>query len=118
MERRSNIKPPQPGTPATIDDVTGIYRSIHQGLLQLRADGSFVLVVPEGPGPTAGRFDLENGRFTVRTDNCGDQEGIYDLVAGGEPEAGKAMLNFTAVDDPCAERLRYLTFDPWIYANS
>ena len=33
----SNVQPPAPGVPATASDVTGIYRSIHQGLLQLRA---------------------------------------------------------------------------------
>jgi hypothetical protein len=118
MERRSNIKPPAPGTPATAADVTGIYRSIHQGLLQLRADGSLVLIVPEGPGPTAGTFTLEAGTLRVRSDSCGAQEGSYDVVVTGEQEAGKAVLILTAVDDQCAERRHYLTVDPWVYANS
>ena len=118
MERRSNIKPPRPGTPAGAADVTGIYRSIHQGLLQLRADGSFVLIVPEGPGPTAGRFTLDDGRLLVHSDKCGEATGSYDMVVTGEQEAGKALLRITPVDDPCEDRRHYLTVDPWVYANS
>ena len=118
MERQSNVKPPRPGTPARATDVTGIYRSIHQGLLQLRADGTFVLIVPEGPGPTAGTYTLDNGRLQVRTDRCGNAAGSYDVVVSGQQKAGKAVLRITPVDDGCAERRHYLSVDPWIYANS
>lgn len=114
----SNVQPPAPGVPARAQDVTGIYRSIHQGLLQLRDDGEFVLIVPEGPGPTAGRFTLSDGRLVVHTEACGPETGDYDVVVTGAQEAGKAILNFSAVDDPCEERRRYLTIDPWVYANS
>ena len=114
----SNVRPPAPGVPATADDVTGIYRSIHQGLLQLRADGDFVLVVPEGPGPSSGTFTLSNGRLIVHTEACGPETGDYDVVVTGEQEAGKAVLNISAVRDNCEERRRYLTIDPWVYANS
>ena len=114
----SNVRPPSPGVPATAKDITGIYRSIHQGVLQLRADGDFVLVVPEGPGPTAGTFTLSQGRLSVYSKSCGPETGDYDVVVTGEPEAGKAVLNLSAVDDPCEARRRYLTVDPWVYANS
>lgn len=114
----SNVQPPAPGVPARVQDVTGIYRSIHQGLLQLRGDGEFVLIVPEGPGPTAGRFTLSDGRLVVHTEACGREPGDYDVVVTGTQEAGKATLNFSAVDDPCEERRWYLTIDPWVYANS
>ena len=114
----SNVRPPAPGVPATSDDVTGIYRSIHQGLLQLRKDGDFVLVVPEGPGPTSGSFTLNAGRMVVSSKACGPQTGNYDVVVTGTQEAGKAVLNISAVDDPCEDRRRYLTVDPWVYANS
>ncbi len=117
-EPASNVRPPAPGVPASGREVTGIYRSIHQGVLQLRADGAFVLVVPEGPGPTAGTFTLRDGRLVVRTEACGDQAGDYDVVVTGEQEAGKAILNLSAVHDPCEDRRRYLTIDPWVYANS
>ena len=117
-EPAANVRPPAPGVPAKAEDVTGIYRSIHQGVLQLRADGVFVLVVPEGPGPTAGTFTLRDGRLVVRTEACGPETGDYDVLVTGEQEAGKAVLNLSAVRDPCEERRRYLTIDPWVYANS
>ena len=114
----SNVQPPAPGVPATAEDITGIYRSIHQGVLQLRADGDYILVVPEGPGPTAGSFTLSAGRMSVYSKACGPETGDYDVVVTGEQEAGKAVLNISAVRDNCEERRRYLTVDPWIYANS
>jgi hypothetical protein len=114
----SNVRPPAPGVPATANDVTGIYRSIHQGLLQLRADGELVLIVPEGPGPSAGTFTLSNGRLVVYTEGCGQETGDYDVLVTGEQKAGKAVLNISAVRDPCEERRRYLTIDPWVYADS
>ena len=117
-EPAANVRPPAPGVPAKAADVTGIYRSIHQGVLQLRADGEFILVVPEGPGPSAGTFTLRDGRLVVRTKACGPETGDYDVLVTGEQEAGKAVLNLSAVRDPCEERRRYLTIDPWVYANS
>jgi len=114
----SNVQPPAPGIPAAPADVTGIYRTVHQGVLQLRADGAFVLIVPEGPGPSSGTFTLANGRLVVRTEACGPETGDYDVVVTGEQEAGKALLRFSAVRDPCEDRRRYLTVDPWVYANS
>jgi hypothetical protein len=114
----SNVQPPAPGVPATAADVTGIYRSIHQGVLQLRADGDYVLVVPDGPGPSAGSFTLSAGRMSVYSKACGPETGDYDVVVTGEQAAGKAVLNISAVRDSCEDRRQYLTVDPWIYANS
>jgi hypothetical protein len=114
----SNVQPPAPGVPARAEDVTGIYRSIHQGLLQLRADGDYVLIVPEGPGPGSGSFTLSAGRLVVFSKSCGQETGDYDVVVTGEREAGKAVLHLTAVKDDCEDRKKYLTVDPWIYANS
>jgi len=114
----SNVRPPAPGVPAAAEDVTGIYRSIHQGLLQLRADGDYILVVPEGPGPTSGSFTLSKGRMVVFSNACGQETGDYDVVVTGEQRAGKAVLNLTAVRDSCEDRRKYLTVDPWVYANS
>ncbi len=114
----SNVQPPAPGVPASADDVTGIYRSIHQGVLQLRSTGDYVLVVPEGPGPTSGTFTLSAGRLVVFSETCGQETGDYDVVVTGEQEAGKAVLNISAVRDPCEDRRKYLTIDPWVYANS
>ena len=113
-----NIRPPQSGTPARASDVQGIYRTIYQGLLQLRGNGSFVLIVPEGPGPSGGSYTLEDGRLTVRTDVCGSAVGEYDVSVSGPAEPGKAALTFTAVSDDCGERRQHLTVAPWVYANS
>lgn len=114
----SNVKPPRPGVPARSTDVTGIYRSIHQGVLQLRADGEVVLILPEGPGASSGSYTLQDGRLSVTTNGCGATTGEYDVLVSGVQEAGKAVLNFAAVDDGCEARRHYLTVDPWVYANS
>jgi hypothetical protein len=112
----SNVQPPAPGVPASPEDVTGIYRSIHQGVLQLRGGGDYVLIVPEGPGPTSGTFTLNAGRMSVSSEAC--PETGDDVVVTGEQEAGKAVLNISAVRDSCEDRRKYLTIDPWVYANS
>lgn len=117
-EERTNVRPPAAGLPGAPSDVQGIYRTIHQGLLQLRGDGEFVLVVPEGPGPQAGTYTLVDGTLTVTTDKCGDAVGEYDVIVTGEQQAGKARIEFTTRRDECADRSYYLTIDPWIYADS
>jgi hypothetical protein len=114
----SNYRPPDLGVPATGADITGIYRSIHQGLLQLRGNGELNLIIPEGIGATSGTFVVDNGHVTVRTDSCGDQVGAYQVEVLPGPVINKSTLMFEAVADPCAERLRYLTIDPWVYADS
>ena len=65
----------RPRHPRHRADITGIYRTIHQGLLQLRGNGDLNLVIPTGVGATFGTFTVDNGAVTVRTDNCGDQVG-------------------------------------------
>ncbi len=117
-DERLNVRPPRPGVPADGSEVVGIYRSIHQGLLQLRGDGDLTLIIPDGPGATSGTYSLRDGRLEVFTERCGDQLGDYRVEVTGEQLAGKAVLNITAVDDACAERRKYLTIDPWVYANS
>ena len=117
-DERLNFRPPALGVPATTADVNGIYRSIHQGLLQLRLNGDLNLVIPEAFGATSGTFHLQDGEATVRTENCGDQVGSYKLQVVAGPIVEKASIVFEAVDDPCAERLKYLTIDPWVYADS
>ncbi len=115
---RTNFRPPALGVPANPADVTGIYRSIHQGVLQLRGNGELNLIVPEDIGATTGSFTLVNGAATVRTGNCGDQVGVYTIEVVAGPIVSKSTLMFEAVDDPCAERQKYLTIDPWVYADS
>ena len=117
-EERQNVRPPKPGTPAGPTDVQGIYRSIRQGLLQLRGDGDFVLIVTENPRASAGTYTLDAGRLTVRTNVCGTAVGEYELTVGGQPVAGEATLAFSAVTDDCDFRRRWLTSDAWVYADS
>ncbi len=115
---RLNFRPPTLGVPATATDVTGIYRSIHQGLLQLRGNGDLNLVVPEAFGATSGSFTLRDGDVTVRTRNCGDEVGSYRVEVVAGPIVSKSNLVFEVVADACEERRRYLTIDPWVYGDS
>ncbi len=114
----SNYRPPDLGVPATGADITGIYRTIHQALLQLRGNGELNLIIPAGVGATSGTFAVDNGRVTVRTERCGDQVGAYQVEVHAGPIVSRSTLVFEAVDDPCAERRKYLTIDPWVYADS
>jgi hypothetical protein len=98
--------------------VQGIYRTIRQGLLQLRGDGQLVLIMPENPGASAGTYTLQDGILRVQTNVCGTAEGAYRVKVGGKQEAGKATLVFEAVNDDCDWRRRSLTVLPWVYANS
>jgi hypothetical protein len=117
-DKRQNVRPPAPGVPSDIAEVTGIYRSVHQGVLQLRATGDFILIIPDGVGATSGTFTLDDGNLLVSTQRCGNDIGTYKLTVTGEQKPGKAALVFEAVQDACQERSRYLTVDPWIYAVS
>ncbi len=118
MAKMQNVKPPAAGIPSGPGDVSGIYRSAHLGTLQLRSDGTITLIVPNGGGASAGRFTLQQGRIEVQTSDCGETDGSYDIAVTGLQKPGKATLNITGVNDQCASRLRDLTRDPWVYADS
>lgn len=113
----SNVKPPTPGTPATGSDISGIYRSLNQALLQLRGDGSYVLIVKDSE-PTSGQFTVASGQLEVQSRGCGSAVGRYGIVVTGEKKAGKAKLEITAMSDDCARRKKDLTTGPWVYADS
>ncbi len=113
-----NVKPPAPGTPNSPGEVSGIYRSLHQATLQLRGDGTITMIVPDGDGASNGRFILQAGRIELQTSGCGEVPGSYDVAVTGPQKPGKAALVMTAVDDRCETRLRALTRDPWVYADS
>ena len=106
--------------PATAEDVTGIYRTIHQGLLQLRGNGDLNLVIPEATSaPPPARFTLA-GRRRHRPHRQLRRPGghLHLEVVAGAASCSKSTLVFETVDDPCAERQKYLTIDPWVYADS
>lgn len=113
----SNVKPPAPGIPATGSDITGIYRSMNQSLLQLRADGSYVLIVKDSAA-TSGQFTVTSGQLEVQSDGCGSAVGRYAVVVTGKKEAGKAKLEITPMSDGCARRNHDLVAAPWVYADS
>jgi hypothetical protein len=113
----SNVKPPTPGTPATGSDISGIYRSLDQALLQLRGDGSYVLIVKDSK-PTAGQFTVASGQLEVQSEGCGPAVGRYGVVVTGEKKAGKAKLDITPMSDDCARRKKDLAAGPWVYADS
>jgi hypothetical protein len=118
MDAMQNVKPPAAGTPKGPADVSGIYRSAHLATLQLRSDGTITLIVPNGGGASDGRFTLQDGRIEMQTTGCGETDGSYDVAVTGAQKAGKATLVITGVNDTCASRLRDLTRDPWVYADS
>ena len=111
------MKPPAPGVPRSASDITGIYRSIGAGVLQLRANGNLNLTVP-GSGASSGTYTLADGRMDLVTEGCGDELGRYEVTVAGEQEPGKANLIFRPVRDECAPRRQALTRDPWVYADS
>lgn len=117
QDRIKNVKPPTPGTPATGSDVTGIYRSFNLAVLQLRADGSYALIVKDSE-PTTGQFTLAAGQLEVQSESCGAAVGRYTMVVTGEKKAGKAKLEITPTSDDCARRKADLTAGPWVYADS
>ncbi|MCU1460755.1 MAG: hypothetical protein JWO37_830 [Acidimicrobiales bacterium] len=113
---QENVKPPAAGVPPSAKSVSGIYRSIGQDVLQLRADGQFTLT--DKHGADGGVFGLVDGRFDVKTTRCGDVRGTYVVIVTGPQEAGRAALQFTVQDDGCLDRRTTLTSKPWVYANS
>jgi len=116
---RLNVRPPAAGVPQQPSEITGIYRTTHQATLQLRGDGSLSMIVPvAGVGPTAGTYQLDDDGFRLRTVACGDTIGTYRVEVRGRQVAGEANLVFITVDDACEQRSRYLTIDPWYYADS
>ena len=114
--RNTNVVPPKPGVPERADDIVGIYRTTQGSLLQLRKSGEFFIVA--GGRPIDGRFTLVEGRMTMRTEQCGEQVGEYDLRVTGKAEPNKAQLRFTVVDDTCAVRRAPLVDQRWVYVES
>ncbi|MGQ0743681.1 MAG: hypothetical protein ACT4OS_04980 [Acidimicrobiales bacterium] len=116
---RLNVRPPRPGVPQQAADVYGIYRTTRPALLQLRSSGDLALIIPaEGVGATSGTYRLAAGTFEVTTKSCGSALGRYSVEVRGKQVAGDAYLVFETVDDACSERSKYLTIDPWYYADS
>ena len=115
-QKNTNVVPPSPGVPATATQIAGIYRTVHGSSLQLRDSGDFFLLA--GAGPVGGRFEVRSGSFTVRGGTCGPQPGLYTVRVTGKPEPNKARLEFSVVDDTCADRRAPLVDQRWVYVES
>ena len=100
------------GMPTKVDDITGIWRSIHQNTLELRRNGTFVLITSVSEA-MAGDYSLAQDQITLfNTKTCGGAQGTYRVQV-----APKDRLLVTEPDDACAPRRRGLTSDPFVYAS-
>jgi hypothetical protein len=109
QEESPHVVPPE-RPPVSVEDVVGIWRNVHQGVLELRQSGAFVLISPITE-PEAGTFRLTGDRLEVRAENgCGTAPGTYRVRV-----ARARRMDLTNGDDPCAQRERVMESDPWIY---
>jgi len=102
--------PPPVRAPSGAKDIVGIWRNVHQGVFEVRDDGSYVLISPITE-PEAGRYQLNDDRVALRGDKgCGAVEATY-----GVRVTHAQRMDLSADRDPCAPRRRVLGSDPWIY---
>ena len=104
--------PPKPlGTPKSVDDITGIWRSVHQNTLEFRRSGTFVLITPITDA-MAGNYELEQDKITFfDTKGCGSAQGSYRIQV-----STKGRMELSQPDDTCAPRRTALA-DPYVYAQ-
>lgn len=106
-------EPPQTpalAAPTSTDDIVGIWRNIHQGVLELRSDGTFVLISPITE-PADGRYELTADRLQLGgTETCRGVPGTYSVRVARE-----ARMHLGQPDDGCALRRKVLSTDPWVY---
>lgn len=96
--------------PRSLDDVVGIWRTVHQSVLELRSNGTFVLISSRD-APDQGRFVLDADRLQFgATRACTSGAGSYSVRL-----AVHARMRIDQPDDGCAVRRRILTGDPWVY---
>ncbi|GEM_PF-5026628 len=112
-ENSSNLPAPPKAltTPKSVDDITGIWRTVRQNTLELRKTGAFALISPVSEA-MAGNYSLAQDRITFSdTKGCGS-DGVYRIQA-----SSKDRLILSEADDACAARRTALTSDPFIYAQ-
>jgi hypothetical protein len=104
--------PPKPlATPQNVDELTGIWRSSHQNTLELRKNGTFVLITPVSEA-MAGNYTLSQDMITFfDTKGCGSAQGTYRIQA-----SPKGSMQLSQPDDTCAQRKLGLS-DPLVYAQ-
>jgi hypothetical protein len=110
----NNSTPPPPkvlGTPKSVDDITGIWRSVHQNTVEFRKNGTFVLITTVSDA-MAGDFSLSQDKITFfNTKGCGSAQGNYRIQA-----SPKGRIELSDPDDTCAPRKLGLS-DPLVYAQ-
>ena len=104
-------KPPAPlATPKNVDELTGIWRSVHQNTLELRKNGTFVLISP-ATNAMAGDYTLSNDKMTFSNTKGCSGDGTYRVQS-----SVKGRIELSQPDDPCPPRKLALS-DPFIYAQ-
>ena len=97
--------------PTKVDDVTGIWRSVHQNTLELRRNGTFVLITSVSEA-MAGDYSLSQDQITFfDTKGCGDAQGTYRIQA-----SSKDRMQLSEPDYTCGARKLGLS-DPFVYAQ-
>ena len=112
----SNQATPAPpkalGTPKNVDEITGIWRTVRQNILELRKKGTFALISPVADA-MGGNYTLSEDRITFSdTKGCGSTVGVYRIQV-----SPKDRMLLTEPDDTCAPRRLALTSDPLVYAQ-
>ena len=83
---------------------------MHQGLLELRDRGDYVLI-SSVTQPESGTYTLTGDQLEVRAENsCADASGRYRVRVDRA-----RRMDLTDGDDACTERKRVMQSDPWIY---
>jgi hypothetical protein len=104
--------PPKPlATPKSVDDITGIWRTVHQNTLEFRKNGTFVLITTVS-NAMAGNYTLSDNKITFfDTKGCGAAQGTYRIQA-----SLKGRMELSDPQDTCGPRKLGLS-DPFVYAQ-
>lgn len=104
--------PKRLATPKSVDEITGIWRTVRQNTLELRKAGTFALISPVSDA-MGGNYVLEQDQITFSdTKGCGSADGVYRIQV-----SAKDRMLLDQADDACAPRRTALTSDPFVYAQ-
>src|SRR5437764_10921195 len=85
--------------PKSVDDVTGIWRTVRQNTLELRKAGAFALISPVA-NAMGGDYVLAQDSITFsNTKGCGSADGVYRIRV-----SAKDRLILDQPDDACTPR--------------
>jgi len=105
--------PPKPlATPKNVDELTGIWRTVKQNTLEMRRNGTYVLISPVAEA-MAGDYTLSQDQLTFfNSKTCPGAQGTYRVAV-----SSKDRLLLSEPDDQCAPRRTPLSADPFVYAQ-